>query len=120
MSSLVTEYWCGCRLAETDYDAGYRLCEDGYDQRNTGIYLTGLQQVGILPLKAQHAVTITHSLVVMDLANQRRLGIHRRLSLHCFLGTSYKAPNLGQLYGFYGNPNWTRRKANSGKARLKA
>ncbi|VFT71731.1 vitamin B12/cobalamin outer membrane transporter [Escherichia coli] len=45
---------------------GTAYVKDGYDQLNTGIYLTGLQQVGDLRLKAQPAATITHSLVVME------------------------------------------------------
>lgn len=44
---------------------GTAYVEDGYDQRNTGIYLTGLQQVGDFTLKAQDAATIILSLVVM-------------------------------------------------------
>ncbi len=36
-------------------------------KRNTGIYLTGLQQVGDFTFEGAAAATITHSLVVMKL-----------------------------------------------------
>ncbi len=99
---------------------GTGYVEDGYDQRNTGIYLTGLQQVGDLPLKAQHAVTITHSLVVMEPGKPAPVGNSSKVIASLLPTGHLKAPNLGQLYGFYGNPNLDPRKANSGKARLKA
>ncbi len=65
---------------------GTGYVEDGYDQRNTGIYLTGLQQVGDFTFEGaargdDNSQFGRHG----TLANQRRLGIHRRLSLHCFL-----------------------------------
>ncbi|QUI98969.1 hypothetical protein KCP74_03770 [Salmonella enterica subsp. enterica] len=66
------------------------LCARGYDRRNTGVYLTGLQQLGDFTLEAaargddnsqfgRHGTWQTSA----------RMGVYRRLSL-CLLGTSYK------------------------------
>ncbi len=48
------------------------------------------------------------------------VGIHRRLSFYRFLWHVVQGTYLGQLYGFYGNPNLNPEKSKSGKARLKA
>ncbi len=64
---------------------GTAYVEDGYDQRNTGIYLTGLQQVGDFTLKAQDAATITQFGRHGTRQTSAGWGVHRRLSLYCFL-----------------------------------
>ena len=85
---------------------GTGYVEDGYDQRNTGIYLTGLQQVGDFTFEGaarsddnsqfgRHGTWQTS-------AGWEFIEGYRFIASY---GTSYKAPNLGQLYGFYGNPN---------------
>ncbi|MEJ1511755.1 TonB-dependent receptor domain-containing protein, partial [Escherichia coli] len=74
--------------------------------RNTGIYLTGLQQVGDFTFEGaarsddnsqfgRHGTWQTS-------AGWEFIEGYRFIASY---GTSYKAPNLGQLYGFYGNPN---------------
>ncbi|ECH6617416.1 TonB-dependent vitamin B12 receptor BtuB [Salmonella enterica subsp. enterica serovar Cerro] len=79
---------------------------EGYDQRNTGVYLTGLQQLGDFTLEAaarsddnsqfgRHGTWQTS-------AGWEFIEGYRFIASY---GTSYKAPNLGQLYGYYGNPN---------------
>ncbi|HGE5924518.1 TPA: TonB-dependent receptor, partial [Escherichia coli] len=85
---------------------GTAYVEDGYDQRNTGIYLTGLQQVGDFTFEGagrsddnsqfgRHGTWQTS-------AGWEFIEGYRFIASY---GTSYKAPNLGQLYGSYGNPN---------------
>ena len=85
---------------------GTGYVENGYDQRNTGIYLTGLQQVGDFTFEGaarsddnsqfgRHGTWQTS-------AGWEFIEGYRFIASY---GTSYKAPNLGQLYGFYGNPN---------------
>ncbi|PUM30556.1 vitamin B12/cobalamin outer membrane transporter, partial [Salmonella enterica subsp. enterica serovar Dublin] len=79
---------------------------EGYDQRNTGVYLTGLQQLGDFTLEAaarsddnsqfgRHGTWQTS-------AGWEFIEGYRFIASY---GASYKAPNLGQLYGYYGNPN---------------
>ncbi len=85
---------------------GTGYVEDGYDQRNTGIYLTGLQQVGDFTFEGA-ARSDDNSQFGRHGTRQTSAGWefiegYRFIASY---GTSYKAPNLGQLYGFYGNPN---------------
>lgn len=79
---------------------------DGYDQRNTGIYLTGLQQLGDFTFEGAARSD--------DNSQFGRHGTWQTSAGWAFIdgyrfiasyGTSYKAPNLGQLYGMYGNAN---------------
>jgi len=85
-------------------EPGTNYVTDGYDQRNTGVYLTGLQQFGPVTLEAaarsddnsqfgRHGTWQTS-------AGWEFIDGYRFIASY---GTSYKAPNLGQLYGFYGN-----------------
>ncbi len=94
------------------------ILPEGYDQRNTGVYLTGLQQLLTSLWKRRRAVMTTPSLVVTVRSKPARDGVYRRLSLYCLYGTSYKAPNLGQLYSYYGNRTDPEKRVNSGKAHL--
>ncbi len=79
---------------------GTAYVEDGYDQRNTGIYLTGLQQVGDFTFEGAGRSDDNSVWSSWYPANQRRLGSSSKvIALLLPYGTSYKAPNLGQLYG---------------------
>lgn len=95
--------------------------EDGYDQRNTGIYLTGLQQVGDFTFEGaarsddnsqfgRHGTWQTS-------AGWEFIEGYRFIASY---GTSYKAPNLDNCMVSTEIRISTLRKANSGKARLKA
>jgi len=85
---------------------GTAYINNGYDRYNTGIYLTGLQQVSDFTFEVaarsddnsqfgRHGTWQTS-------AGWEFIEGYRFIASY---GTSYKAPNLGQLYGFYGNPN---------------
>lgn len=83
---------------------GTGYVKEGYSLRNTGVYLTAQQQIDAFTLEG----------AIRGDDNQQ-LGWHStwqssaawafvndyRLILS--YGTAFKAPNLGQLYGFYGN-----------------
>lgn len=100
---------------------GTAYVEDGYDQRNTGIYLTGLQQVGDFTFEGaarsddnsqfgrhgtwQPAPVGNLSKVIALLLPTGHLIRHQILD-NCMVSTEIRI--------------WTLRKANSGKARLKA
>lgn len=88
----------------TEPGTGY--VTDGYDQRNTGLYLTGLQQLGDFTLEGAARSD--------DNSEFGRHGTWQTSAGWAFIdgyrfiasyGTSYKAPNLGQLHGYYGNSN---------------
>lgn len=77
---------------------------EGYEQRNTGVYMTGVQQFG--------SVTLEGAARSDDNSQFGRHGTWQSSAAWEFIdgyrfiasyGTAYKAPNLGQLYGFYGN-----------------
>ncbi|RMA79631.1 MULTISPECIES: TonB-dependent vitamin B12 receptor BtuB [Enterobacter] len=85
-------------------EPGTNYVTSGYDLRNTGVYLTGLQQFGDFTLEG--AVRSD------DNSQFGRHGTWQSSAAWEFVegyrfvasyGTAYKAPNLGQLYGFYGN-----------------
>ncbi|EHN8906423.1 TonB-dependent vitamin B12 receptor BtuB [Enterobacter asburiae] len=85
-------------------EPGTNYVTNGYDLRNTGVYLTGLQQFGDFTLEG--AVRSD------DNSQFGRHGTWQSSAAWEFVegyrfvasyGTAYKAPNLGQLYGFYGN-----------------
>lgn len=85
-------------------EPGTNYVSDGYHLRNTGIYLTGLQKFGDVTLEGAARND-----------NNSQFGNHRTwqtsaawefIEGYRFIasyGTAFKAPNLGQLYGFYGN-----------------
>lgn len=64
---------------------GTAYVKDGYDQRNTGIYLTGLQQVGDFTFEGAARSDDNSQFGRHGTANECRLGIHRRLSFYRFL-----------------------------------
>ncbi|MBS3050354.1 TonB-dependent vitamin B12 receptor BtuB [Enterobacter mori] len=77
---------------------------NGYDLRNTGVYLTGLQKLGDFTLEGAARSD--------DNSQFGRHGTWQSSAAWEFIegyrfiasyGTAYKAPNLGQLYGYYGN-----------------
>ncbi len=87
-------------------EPGTSSVNNGYDLRNTGVYLTGLQKLGDVILEGaarsddnsqfgQHA-TWQGSAAWEFIEGYRFIASY---------GTAYKAPNLGQLYGDYGEPN---------------
>ncbi|EKH8090611.1 TonB-dependent vitamin B12 receptor BtuB [Escherichia coli] len=78
----------------------------GYDQRNTGIYLTGLQKLGDFTLEGavrndDNSQFERHT-TWQSSAGWEFIEGYRFIASY---GTAFKAPNLGQLYGMYGNPN---------------
>ncbi len=78
----------------------------GYDQRNTGIYLTGLQKLGDFTLEGavrndDNSQFDRHTTWQSSVGWEFIEG-YRFIASY---GTAFKAPNLGQLYGMYGNPN---------------
>ncbi|KNC10603.1 vitamin B12/cobalamin outer membrane transporter [Klebsiella sp. RIT-PI-d] len=87
-------------------EPGTNYVTNGYDLRNTGIYLTGLQQVADFTFEGaarsddnsqfgQHG-TWQGSVAWEFIDGYRAIASY---------GTAFKAPNLGQLYGFYGSKN---------------
>ena len=85
-------------------EPGTNYVTNAYDLRNTGVYLTGLQQFGDFTLEAAARSD--------DNSQFGRHGTWQSSAAWEFVdgyrfiasyGTAYKAPNLGQLYGFYGN-----------------
>lgn len=77
---------------------------EGNEQRNTGLYLTGLQQLGDFTFEGavrsdDNSQFGRHS-TWQTSAGWEFIEGYRFIASY---GTSYKAPNLGQLYGFYGN-----------------
>lgn len=85
-------------------EPGTSYVTNGYDLRNTGVYLTALQKFG--------DVTLEGAVRSDDNSQFGRHGTWQSSAAWEFIegyrfiasyGTAYKAPNLGQLYGFYGN-----------------
>ncbi|HBN7237789.1 TPA: TonB-dependent vitamin B12 receptor BtuB [Escherichia coli] len=87
-------------------EPGTAYLNDGHDRYNTGIYLTGLQKVSDFTFEAA-VRSDDNSQFGRHGTWQSSIGLeliegYRFIASY---GTSYKAPNLGQLYGSYGNPN---------------
>lgn len=85
-------------------EPGTSYVTNGYDLRNTGIYLTGLQQLGDFTFEGaargdDNSQFGTHGTWQGSAAWEFVEG-YRFVASY---GTAFKAPNLGQLYGFYGN-----------------
>lgn len=87
-------------------EPGTSYVADGYDQRNTGVYITALQAFG--PVTLEGAVRSDDNSQFgrhetwQSSAGWEFIDGYRFIASY---GTAYKAPNLGQLYGFYGNEN---------------
>ncbi len=95
--------------------------ENGYDQRNTGIYLTGLQQVGDFTFEGaarsddnsqfgRHGTWQTS-------AGWEFIEGYRFIASY---GTSYKAPNLATCMASHGNPNLDPEKSKQWEGAFKA
>ncbi|MGU3416455.1 TonB-dependent vitamin B12 receptor BtuB [Enterobacteriaceae bacterium C34A] len=85
-------------------EPGTSYVSDGYEIRNTGLYLTGLQQFGDFTFEGaarsdDNSQFGTHGTWQSSAAWEFVEG-YRFVASY---GTAFKAPNLGQLYGFYGN-----------------
>ena len=85
-------------------EPGTNYVTDGYDQRNTGVYLTALQQLGDFTLEGavrsdDNSQFGRHG-TWQSSAGWEFIEGYRFIASY---GTAYKAPNLGQLHGFYGN-----------------
>lgn len=90
----------------TEPGTGY--VSNGYEQRNTGLYLTGLQQLGDFTLEGaarsdDNSWFGRHGTWQTSAAWEFIAGYRFIASW----GTAWKAPNLGQIYGSYGNKNLT-------------
>ena len=85
-------------------EPGTNYVTNGYDLRNTGVYLTGLQQFGDFTLEG--AVRSDDNSQLGRHGTWQSSAAWEFVEGYRFVasyGTAYKAPNLGQLYGFYGN-----------------
>ncbi|EPR9083332.1 TonB-dependent vitamin B12 receptor BtuB [Cronobacter dublinensis] len=85
-------------------EPGTNYVNNAYDLRNTGIYLTALQKFGDVTLEGaarsdDNSQFGRHGTWQSSAAWEFTEG-HRFIASY---GTAYKAPNLGQLYGYYGN-----------------
>jgi vitamin B12 transporter len=83
---------------------GTSYVTEGYDLRNTGIYMTGLQQFGEFTFEGaargdDNSQFGNHG-TWQGSAGWEFVEGYRFVASY---GTAFKAPNLGQLYGFYGN-----------------
>ncbi|EKM6458282.1 TonB-dependent vitamin B12 receptor BtuB [Cronobacter dublinensis] len=85
-------------------EPGTNYVTNAYDLRNTGIYLTALQKFGDVTLEGaarsdDNSQFGRHGTWQSSAAWEFTEG-YRFIASY---GTAYKAPNLGQLYGYYGN-----------------
>lgn len=85
-------------------EPGTNYVTDGYDQRNTGVYLTALQKVGDFTFEGaarndNNSEFGNHGTWQSSAAWEFVEG-YRFIASY---GTAFKAPNQGQLFGFYGN-----------------
>ncbi|WP_105746000.1 TonB-dependent vitamin B12 receptor BtuB [Cronobacter dublinensis] len=85
-------------------EPGTNYVNNAYDLRNTGIYLTALQKFGDVTLEGaarsdDNSQFGRHGTWQSSAAWEFTEG-YRFIASY---GTAYKAPNLGQLYGYYGN-----------------
>jgi len=86
-------------------EPGTNYLSEGYEQRNTGLYLTGQQQVGSVTLEGavrgdDNNQFGWHNTWQMAASWEFISGYHAFASY----GTAFKAPNLSQVYSpFYGN-----------------
>jgi TonB-dependent vitamin B12 receptor len=85
-------------------EPGTSYVTNGYDIRNTGLYLTGLQQFGDFTFEG--AVRGDDNSQFGNHGTWQSSAAWEFVEGYRFVasyGTAFKAPNLGQLYGFYGN-----------------
>ncbi len=85
-------------------EPGTDYVTEGYEQRNTGVYATALQALG--PVTLEGAVRSDDSSQFGRHGTWQSSAAWEFISGYRFIasyGTAYKAPNLGQLYGYYGN-----------------
>ncbi|MFP2422682.1 TonB-dependent vitamin B12 receptor BtuB [Pseudescherichia vulneris] len=87
-------------------EPGTNYVTNGYDIRNTGLFLTALQQFGQFTFEG--AVRGDDNSQFGDHGTWQSSAAWEFIDGYRFVasyGTAFKAPNLGQLYGFYGNEN---------------
>lgn len=87
-------------------EPGTNYVTDGYELRNTGLFLTALQQFGEFTFEG--AVRGDDNSQFGDHGTWQSSAAWEFIDGYRFVasyGTAFKAPNLGQLYGFYGNEN---------------
>ncbi|MDX6021427.1 TonB-dependent vitamin B12 receptor BtuB [Scandinavium sp. V105_16] len=87
-------------------EPGTNYVSNGYDIRNTGLFLTALQQFGQFTFEG--AVRGDDNSQFGDHGTWQSSAAWEFIDGYRFVasyGTAFKAPNLGQLYGFYGNEN---------------
>nr|WP_159466059.1 TonB-dependent vitamin B12 receptor BtuB [Scandinavium goeteborgense] len=87
-------------------EPGTNYVTDGYELRNTGLFLTALQQFGEFTFEG--AVRGDDNSQFGDHGTWQGSAAWEFVDGYRFVasyGTAFKAPNLGQLYGFYGNEN---------------
>ncbi|TDN48333.1 TonB-dependent vitamin B12 receptor BtuB [Scandinavium goeteborgense] len=87
-------------------EPGTNYVTDGYELRNTGLFLTALQQLGEFTFEG--AVRGDDNSQFGDHGTWQGSAAWEFVDGYRFVasyGTAFKAPNLGQLYGFYGNEN---------------
>ncbi|QKN83806.1 TonB-dependent vitamin B12 receptor BtuB [Scandinavium goeteborgense] len=85
-------------------EPGTNYVTDGYELRNTGLFLTALQQFGEFTFEG--AVRGDDNSQFGDHGTWQGSAAWEFVDGYRFVasyGTAFKAPNLGQLYGFYGN-----------------
>lgn len=85
-------------------EPGTNYVENGYHLHNTGVYLTALQQLGEFTFEG--AARNDDNSQFGNHATWQSSAAWEFIEGYRFVasyGTAYKAPNLGQLYGFYGN-----------------
>ncbi|HFZ8996771.1 TPA: TonB-dependent vitamin B12 receptor BtuB [Citrobacter freundii] len=87
-------------------EPGTNYVDDGYDIRNTGVYITGLQKLGDFTFEGagrsdDNSQFGRHGTWQSSASWEFYEG-YRFIASY---GTAYKAPNLGQLYGYYGEAN---------------
>ncbi len=85
---------------------GTNYLNDGYEIRNTGLYLTALQQFGDFTFegaaRSDDNTQFGQHGTWQGSAGWEFIEGYRFVASY---GTAFKAPNLGQLYGFGGNKN---------------
>lgn len=84
-------------------EPGTNSLTDGYTQRNTGIYLTGLQKVDDFTFEG--AVRNDHNSQFGNHGTWQGSSAWEFIDGYRFIasyGTAFKAPNFGQLYGEWG------------------
>ena len=72
-------------LAEAENPGGYGLSGKGYEQRNTGVFLSAMQQFNSVTLEAAARNDDNSNFGNHATADQRRMGVHRGVSHHRFL-----------------------------------